>query len=243
MSFKLVYKPFGERSILIEWPAVIDKDILFDVLAFKKNILSSSIGSIVYVKTAYHSLLVAYKKNIIDYYKQIAFLKELYNHNQESAKLVFKQWKVPVCYDTVFGVDLETISKLKNMTVQAIIEHHYQVNYTVYCIGFLPGFLYLGGLDEILHVSRKETPRLKINKGAVAIGGKQTGVYPCESPGGWNIIGNTPISFFDASKNTPCFAKPGDEIKFYSVSIEKYRDIKTLVDAGVYQLENEVLHG
>ena len=109
----------------------------------------------------------------------------------------------------------------------------------IYFIGFLPGFLYLGGLDERLFTPRKSTPRLRIEKGAVAIGGKQTGIYPQESPGGWNIIGNSPIQFFDNSKNTPCFAKAGDKLQFYSITLKEHHDIKVLVDAGVFQLESE----
>ena len=106
----------------------------------------------------------------------------------------------------------------------------------------MPGFLYLGGLNKTLHTPRKSTPRLDIKKGAVAIGGNQTGVYPNPSPGGWNIIGNSPINFFDVSKETPCFAKPGDAIQFYPISINEHLDIKTLVDANVYQIEREVLN-
>ena len=99
----------------------------------------------------------------------------------------------------------------------------------------------MGGLDNALHIPRKSTPRLHIKKGSVAIGGNQTGVYPNASPGGWNIIGNSPVNFFDISKEKPCFAKAGDQIQFYSVSLKEYQNIKTLVDANVYQLESEVI--
>ena len=97
----------------------------------------------------------------------------------------------------------------------------------------------MGGLDESLHIPRKSTPRLHVEKGAVAIGGNQTGIYPNESPGGWNIIGNSPLNFFDVSKENPCFAKAGDRVQFYPISLETYKNIKTLVEAGVYQLESE----
>ena len=151
-------------------------------------------------------------------------------------------WKIPVCYDAVFGIDLEAISKEKNLSKEEIIKRHSQAIYTVYFIGFLPGFLYLGGLDESLHVPRKSTPRLQIEKGAVAIGGNQTGVYPTESPGGWNIIGNSPIEFFNPKLETPCFAKAGDKISFKPITIQEFKTIKILVEAGVYQIESEVLY-
>ena len=146
-----------------------------------------------------------------------------------------------MCYDDVFGIDLDELSEEFNLSKSEIIELHSRSNYTVFFVGFLPGFLYLGGLDERLHFPRKKTPRLKVLKGAVAVGGKQTGIYPNESPGGWNIIGNSPINFFDVNKEVPCFAQSGDKISFYRVSKEEYDDIKALVEAGVYQLESEVI--
>lgn len=131
----------------------------------------------------------------------------------------------------------------KNRSEQDIIALHTKPNYTVFCIGFLPGFLYLGGLDKALHFPRKQMPRLQIESGAVGIGGTQTGVYPCESPGGWNIIGNSPLSFFNMARAIPCFAKPGDQIDFYPISLKQHRDILTLDRAGVYQLESEEVDG
>ena len=143
----------------------------------------------------------------------------------------------------LFGVDLEVISKEKGLTKEQIITLHSASVYTVYFIGFLPGFLYLGGLNEKLHIPRKSTPRLQIKKGSVAIGGNQTGVYPNESPGGWNIIGNTPISFFDVSKDKPCFAKAGDGIVFHSISVKEHADIMTLMHQNTFKLESEVMSG
>ncbi|MFD1162023.1 5-oxoprolinase subunit PxpB [Hwangdonia seohaensis] len=234
MAFNLVYKRYGERSILIEWPSVIDKKTLFDVLAFKDKILENNIKSVVNITHAYNSLLITYEKNIIDFESQCSTLKKIYNQNATYEQPKFKQWKIPVCYDAVFGIDLEQMSKAKNCSKRDIIKRHSQAVYTVYFIGFLPGFLYLGGLDETLYFPRKDTPRLKIEKGAVAIGGHQTGVYPNESPGGWNIIGNTPIPFFDVKKENPCFASSGDRIEFYPISLNKHHEIKTRVDAGDY---------
>lgn len=241
--FKLKYKPFGERSILVEWPSKIDKNILGDVISFKNILQKSVIKEYVCIKPAYNSILIVYKFTIDDVYGEISKLKKLYSTRISIIKSAFKHWRIPVCYDAVFGLDLKEISDQKRMSKDAIIKLHSQAVYTVYFIGFLPGFLYLGGLDDKLHFPRKATPRLKVEKGAVAIGGNQTGVYPNESPGGWQIIGNSPISFFDKSKEEPCFARSGDKIEFYAISKEKYDDVKALVDAGVYQLESEVING
>lgn len=242
-AFKLKYKPFGERSILIEWPPEIDESILNDVINFKNTLQKSIVKEVVEIKSAYNSILISYQFTIDDVYDEISMLKALYLVREGIYKCASRHWRIPVCYDTVFGIDLATMSVQRKLPIDDIIKCHSQTIYMMYFIGFLPGFLYLGGLDEKLHIPRKATPRLSVKKGAVAIGGNQTGVYPNISPGGWHIIGNSPISFFDNNKEVPCFAKAGDKIEFYSISKEKYDNIKALADAGVYQLESEVIDG
>lgn len=241
MSYKLIYKSFGERAILVEWPAKIDAKIIKDIINFKDLIKQNSIKQILELKIAYNSLLIIYNEYVENLNNEIAVIEEIYSANKTSNKSDLSLWKIPVCYDDEFGLDLECISQEKGISKTEIIKRHSEAIYLVYFIGFLPGFLYLGGLDKSLEIPRKSTPRLHIEKGAVAIGGNQTGVYPNESPGGWNIIGNSPINFFDVSKEVPCFAKEGDSIQFYAVSLKEYRDIKTLVDANVYQMESELL--
>ena len=241
MAFELTYKPYGERSILIEWPAVIDKAILNDIIRFQNAIEKNNIKEIVEIKIAYSSLLIIYDSICRNFENEIKKLKKCYSSEGFKHDIVSNRWKIPVCYDAIFGMDLETISIAKNMPKEAIIMCHFQAVYTVCFIGFLPGFLYLGGLDKSLHFPRKETPRLSVEKGAVAIGENQTGIYPNESPGGWQIIGNSPIHFFNAEKEIPCFAKAGDQIQFYPVSLSEYKNIKMLVEAGVYQIESEAI--
>ncbi|PKQ46240.1 5-oxoprolinase subunit PxpB [Confluentibacter flavum] len=241
MTFNVTYKPFGERAILIEWPPKIDEMILKDIIRFKTAIIKNNIESIVELKSAYNSLLIVYDTICRNFENEVNLLKNIYKSPNLKHVILSKLWKIPVCYDADFGIDLDTISAENKLSKTEIIQRHSQAVYTVYFIGFLPGFLYLGGLDDSLHVPRKSTPRLKIEKGAVAIGGHQTGVYPIESPGGWNIIGNSPIMFFNPKSNPPCFAKAGDKISFYPISINEYNDIKMLSTAEVYQLESEVI--
>ncbi|OYX28569.1 MAG: allophanate hydrolase [Flavobacteriales bacterium 32-35-8] len=243
MTFNLTYKPFGARAILVEWPSKIDELILKDIIRFKSTIQENNIKSIVELKSAYNSLLIIYDTVCRNFENEVNLLKTIYNSHSLQYDSLSTLWKIPVCYDVDFGIDLEAMSVEKKLSKDEIVKRHSEAIYTVYFIGFLPGFLYLGGLDETLHVPRKSTPRLKIEKGAVAIGGNQTGVYPIESPGGWNIIGNTPVSFFNPKNNPPCFANAGDRISFIPISMKSYNDIKILVEAGVYQVESEVFHG
>lgn len=242
-TFQLTYKPYGERSILVEWPQKIDESILHDLLGFKLKVKNHFVESKIEVKSAYNSLLISYEFTIENINDEISALKSLYTEKNGTEKRASILWKIPVCYDDEFALDLDEISLQKKLSKSEIILLHSKVLYTVYFIGFLPGFLYLGGLDEKLFFPRKSSPRLKISKGAVAIGGNQTGIYPNQSPGGWNIIGNTPITLFDASKDIPCFAKAGDKIQFVPIGIKEHQDIFTLIEAGVYQMESEVING
>ena len=177
-----------------------------------------------------------------DFSTEVLRLVEIYQSLETIETFKRKLWKIPLCYDKRFGIDLEMLSNQKQLEVDEIVEKHSAVRYTVFFVGFLPGFLYLGGMDKTLITPRRATPRLKIEKGSVAIGGAQTGIYPMESPGGWHIIGNCPINFFYISKPEPCFAQAGDSLKFYPISIKEYEDIKALIEAGVYQIESEVLY-
>lgn len=242
-DFQLTYKRFGERSILIEWPAEISENVLYDVISYKKAIINSSIEFIVEVKSAYNSILVNYIYTIDNVNDAILALKTVYRPSKSDKVLKSRLWKIPVCYDAEFGLDLNELAEIKQCGINDIIALHSSTIYTIYFIGFLPGFYYLGGLDEKLYHPRRPSPRLNIKKGAVGIGGNQTGVYPNVSPGGWNIIGNSPINFFDVNQKQPCFGQQGDKIQFESVSLKAYQDIKTLVDAGVYQIKNEVYNG
>jgi inhibitor of KinA len=238
----LTYKPFGEKAILIEWPAIIREDTLYDIIRYKKAILDHSSEAIEDSIIGYHSLTVKYESALEDYEKTKHTLEALYITADQKSNLNTHRWEIPVCYDVQFGLDLEYLSTHLGLSAEEIIERHTKAIYTVYFIGFLPGFLYLGGLDERLHVARKDTPRLRVPKGAVAIGGQQTGIYPMQSAGGWNIIGNTPILLFDATKETPCFAQSGDNIKFSPVSLEEYEEIKEMVNQGTYELTKTLIH-
>jgi inhibitor of KinA len=232
---QLTYKSFGENAILIEWPSVISEEILRDIVEYKTKI--ERLLKLQDVIVGYNSLLLVYNFQIENYNSKIDFLKELYIQKGISSNIKGTHWEIPVCYDMEFGMDLKRLSKEKKCSVDQIIQLHSETIYTVFFVGFLPGFLYLGGLNSELYSPRKATPRLRVPKGAVAIGGEQTGVYPNESSGGWNIIGNSPISFFDIDKIAPCFAKTGDKITFKSISLKEYKEIEEAVNNNEYQMQ------
>lgn len=241
--FSLRYKTYGEHSILIEWPQEINELILADILRFKSAIIDSNAYENVQLNHAYTSLLLVFNAWTVSVEEEILKLKALYGKIIIPNNSTFTIWNVPVCYSDEFALDLETVALEKKISKNDLIKLHSDPLYTVYFIGFLPGFLYLGGLRDQLHTPRKTEPRMSVDKGAVAIGGGQTGIYPTQSPGGWHIIGNSPLRFFNAHSIIPCFAKAGDKIKFVPISLIKYNEIKILVDADDYEIESEVRDG
>jgi inhibitor of KinA len=238
-KYKLRFKPYGSIAILIEWPKEINRDILKNRILFKRKIKSEMADYILDTVPAYNSLTVFFDTAKIKYSGVVKKAKEIYEMKYKDLKLPYKLWKIPVCYDETFGIDLDKMAKSKNMSKEEIIQLHSSAIYDVHFIGFLPGFLYLGGLPEEIHSDRKAKPRQKVEKGAVGIAGAQTGVYPRESPGGWNIIGNSPLDFFDLDQDRPCFASAGDRLQFVSVSKAEYEKIKKEVKSGTYIIESK----
>jgi len=240
-KFKLKYKPLGSISVLIGWPQKIDDVILKDIILFRSVLQSEMKGLILDSVPAYNSLTIFIDSSKIKYTDAVKKIKEVYKKiDKKKLKITSKLWQIPVCYEDEYGIDLEEISEVKKISKQKIIQIHSEIIYDVYFIGFLPGFLYLGGLSEKIHFNRKPKPRKEIIKGAVGIAGNQTGIYPRESPGGWNIIGNSPINFFDVNQKEPCFASAGDKIQFVSVDKKTYTEIKKQVNEGAYLIKNEV---
>ncbi|WP_411766935.1 5-oxoprolinase subunit PxpB [Winogradskyella sp. A3E31] len=237
------YSRYGASGILIEWPAKIDENILSDILNYKKSLQNKYVKEKLYIINTYNSLLINYNFTIDNINDKILTLKGLYSNLNREVNLNNQLWKIPVCYDDDFAIDIDHFSQEKKVSKSDIIKWHSAPLYTVFFIGFLPGFLYLGGLDKRLHFSRRKTPNPSIKKGAVAIGGEQTGIYPQQSPGGWHIIGNSPIEFFDPKKEVPCFAQAGDKIQCVPISLDEYHSISKKVKTGNYQLKPEVYHG
>lgn len=238
ISPKINTKPFGLHGVLVEWPVEVSEVVLNNILQFETFLKTQCLeGQDWEYVPAYNSLLLVNKKIEIDY---LSFSTKLQDWYLKMGKIVPYErylWRLPVSYEKEFGIDLEEISNQLHLDVEEIIALHSSHIYTVYGIGFLPGFMYLGGLPKVLETERKDTPRMLVKKGSVGIAGKQTGVYPQESPGGWNIIGNCPVPIFDVTKEAPCFVSVGDQIQFYEVSMAKYDLHKIEVEVGIYQPE------
>ena len=242
MDKKPTYKQFGEKAILVEWQAIIDDEILNDILLFVEKIKAHKEINYIDLIQGYNSLTIIYKEFIENFCEEVALLKSVYSSTLKIAKQDYFLWEIPVCYDLEFGIDLQELSKKSSLEIDEIIKIHSETIYKVFFVGFLPGFLYLGGLNEQLFFDRKPNPRLHVAKGSVAIGGMQTGVYPQNSAGGWNIIGKTPIDFFDVNQPNPCFAKAGDFIKFNPISLDEFYQLEKEIEEEKYQLIKTLQH-
>ncbi len=238
MAYTLNYKYIAPQIIEISWPAVVKKEILLEMMGMKNKIHAAWKEELLDIIVGYHCLSL-YFTHEVDLNHIISELEKFYQKGATFQSSSRKCWKIPVYYQ---GKDLDRVSKLTGLDQKEIISLHQAKSYLLHFYGFMPGFMYLGGLDEKLFASRKEEPDPLIEKGSVAIGGKQTGIYPMDSPGGWNIIGKTPMILFDINSPQPVFAKPGDEISFYAIGEGEFNDLQQKIMNQPFQPKHEPAH-
>lgn len=228
---------FGDCAILVQWKRGIQTEFLYDLLQIKALLMRHFQAA--EVLNTYNALLLKYRAPIQDFkQKKNQILRCLKEVLEEPIRQVTCH-TLPVCYHPSLGWDLEEVSEIKAMRMEELIEKHTAPVYTVYFQGFLPGFLYLGGLDPALTTPRKGKPRIKVDKGAVGLAENQTGIYPQHSAGGWQIIGNCPVPLFRAHQEPPSVFSAGDKLKFTAVSLSEYQEIKAAVQAGTFVGKSE----
>ena len=227
-KFKITVQPLSEAFLLVSWPAKISVEISEELLAFEEFIKEEFEEFILATNPAYASLAIRFKLEKITFKPLKHLLLEAYQifgFNKIETK---KYWEIPVCYDRSLGPDLFEACEQTSLDMEDFIQLHTTPFYRIYFIGFLPGFLYFGGLDPQLAMPRKATPRPKVPKGAVGIAGQQTGIYPQASPGGWQLIGQTKVDLFNPSQNPPTPFKAGDYLKFTPISKADFSNSATL---------------
>ena len=215
--------PASDRSIMIRFSTEISEYVHEQVFYFY-NILSKKYEKkISNISPAYNSLLIRLEDDV-PLWRMIAKLKQLFDKDHNITIKEKKTVKIPVCYEGDFAPDIDRVSSHTHMSVEEIVYKHTKGKYLIYFLGFSPGFPYIGGMDLKLETPRLNSPRISVPAGSVAIGGKQTGVYPIQSPGGWNIIGRTPLKLFDWNKLTDPVLPMGGKIEFYPINKKEYQD-------------------
>lgn len=215
--------PLGDRALLVDFGQRIDVELNARVHALAARIRRAELPGITDLVPAYASLAVHYRPEAWDFagttpYSALVealdkFVEDDSGDDREASRTI----EIPVRYGGELGPDLETVARIAGLTPAEYANRHAAGVYRVFMLGFTPGFAYLGGLDPALAAPRRATPRTRVPAGSVGIAGPQTGVYPCDSPGGWQLIGHTESSLFDPARSEPCLLRPGDTVRFVAV--------------------------
>jgi KipI family sensor histidine kinase inhibitor len=225
----------GDSSLLVEFGKEISPDINRSISATVQLMREQHIEGVVDVIPAFCSLLINYDPRVISFEEISERIQGILKLDAKAGEGKKKVYEIPVCYGGEYGPDIENIASHAGLTVEEVIALHSSRDYLIYMLGFLPGFCYLGGLDERIHTPRLANPRIKISAGSVGIGGSQTGIYPLDSPGGWQLMGMTPVKTYDPQRETPILVNAGEYIRFVPIDEAEFKRIKDLVDRGEYQ--------
>jgi len=212
----------GDHAIQFYLHSIMDPRVIGEIKSFNNFILSQKLKEIKDIIPSYHTLTLIYDIELMD--APLEFANDLIEKFTSERKTIIASTAineiiaVPVCYDESFGIDLISMSKKLNLSTTEIIKIHTENIYQVYCLGFMPGFAYMGDVNTKIQMARHQQPRQIVSAGSVGIAGAQTGIYPMYSPGGWQIIGRTPIKIFDKNPKVLSKFKMGDQIKFYPIT-------------------------
>jgi inhibitor of KinA len=223
-------EPLGDSALLIRVRETFDAEESLDaVVRATHQLTAAQIPGVVDLVPAYTTIGVFFdpaKTEVFDDFRtsiERALQRDLDSAHTREATTI----EVPVCYEDEFAPDLEEVARHAGLSAEEIVGRHAKASYRVSCVGFTPGFPYLSGLPPELATPRRASPRKEVPAGAVAIGGTQTGIYPRKSPGGWNIIGRTPLRLFDVERNPPALFQAGDHVRFRKISRQEFDAFST----------------
>jgi inhibitor of KinA len=223
--------PVGDTALAIEFGDTVDRALSRRVLRLDRLIRSSPPAGIVETVPTFRSLLVHYDPlatNLADLETAIAPMIAADAGPEQPARL----WHIPVCYEKSFAPDLAEVAAATRLPAGEVVRLHSGVQYHVYMLGFLPGFPYMGDLPAKLALPRRVDPRVRVPAGSIAIATALTAIYPFESPGGWHLIGATPIKLFDATQTPPALLAPGDAVRFDPIDAAAFTRIQSAADRG-----------
>ncbi len=225
----------GEQGLVVEFGDEIDPVVNARVHRLAGTLMAQMPTRILEVVPTYRSLMIYFDPAVISWQALQQRVAELLESPEPAGVNETRRTiTIPVCYGGEFGPDLEFVARHNGITAQEVIALHSSLPYLVYMLGFMPGFPYLGGLPERIAAPRLAVPRVKIAAGSVGIAARQTGIYPVESPGGWQLIGRTPVTIFRPLAPSPFLFAAGDYLQFAPISEDEYISIREQVDSGTY---------
>jgi KipI family sensor histidine kinase inhibitor len=226
----LVCRLAGDTGLIMEFGEGIDPKVNARVRSVAAAVKKTPPDGVIEIIPTYRSLLLIYDPLKTLPEKLIRFIEQADTGLGDEDAGTFRRVDIPVCYGGEFGPDIETVAKTAGLGIEDVIQRHSAPDYLIYMVGFTPGFPFLGGLDEKLFTPRLKTPRMAVPQGSVGIANNQTGIYPITSPGGWQIIGRTPLTLFAPHRENPFLYQAGDRIRFIPISLEEYTHIKEKED-------------
>ena len=213
----------GDSALYCDFGTEVNKQINSEVIKCFNNIKEKNIRGVNNLTPSYNKLIISYDLKVTNFREIKQEIEKL--SQSEGIKTIGKNLEIPVCCDKSFSLDMERLEKKLSLKRDEILENFFNKEFFCYMTGFIAGMPFLGDLDEQMRAQRLETPRVKVPKGSVGMTEQFTNIYTFESPGGWNIIGNTPLEVFDSSKETePNLINPGDTIKFKQITLEEYKN-------------------
>lgn len=227
--------PCGDHALTIEWGNAIDIAVNKTVMALFAALKDAHLTGVKDIIPAYNTVTIVYDTTLLKRAVKIGTVYEwisrqigkLIDNAEIDIEKAGRSVRIPICYDLSLAPDLASLAAEHSVTIDEVIKLHTGKTYRVYMVGFMPGFAYMGSVDKKIITPRKANPRTSVPAGSVGIAGEQTGIYPFDSPGGWQLIGQTPVKMFDTEKTDPCFLQPGDEVQFYPITKDDFQNIKT----------------
>jgi inhibitor of KinA len=221
VSYRIV--PAGDSAVIVEFEERIDPDVNARTIGLAESIQTAALSGVRDVVPTYRSVAVYFDPLRVDYNALIRCIEAEGAHPARQREKKRDPLRIPVCYGGEFGPDLGNVAAFAQMSEAEVIAVHTANTYRVFMLGFVPGFAYLGIVDKRIAMPRHSTPRVRVPLGTVGIAGVQTGIYPAETPGGWQLIGRTPLKPFDASRADPFLMKAGDAVQFYAIDVDEFR--------------------
>ena len=235
-----IIKISGDTSVMVVFGNEITGDINTRIRAFDEALTELEIDGIYETVPTYCALTIHYAPEVIRYEELHAQLAQLLSSDHRVSALSTLIMEIPVCYGGEFGPDLEYVAEHNHLSVDDVIRIHSEGDYLIYMLGFTPGFSYLGGMDKRIATPRLKDPRLFIPAGSVGVAGDQTGIYPIDSPGGWQIIGRSPVRLYDADRDVPILLDAGMHVKFIPIDLTEYNRILAQVENGRYRIHSYI---
>ncbi|WP_339148214.1 MULTISPECIES: 5-oxoprolinase subunit PxpB [unclassified Sutcliffiella] len=236
---KVQFHPLGDTGIQILFGSDISEKTNHQIRLFADHLRKQDIEGIIEWVPAYTTLTIFYQPDKINYKDLCQKLEEIQDQSQrEDVNSDSIVYEIPVLYGGEVGPDLSEVASCNGLTENQVVSIHSAQSYLIYMMGFVPGFPYLGGMTKDIATPRRENPRAKIEAGSVGIAGEQTGVYPLETPGGWQVIGKTPVKLYDPEREDPILLSAGAYIRFVPIGQKEYEEIEEAIKLGEYKVKS-----